>query len=114
MDKIDTDIMEALLYANEPLSSVEIVKGLYCIETRQEMLRQVNKISYRLNKLVQDDFILADSDSEKNMRYAINPNKIKKGNATLVIDESTFELGDSCVILLDDNQILFLFDKIDL
>ncbi len=114
MDKIDTDILEILLYTTESLTSVDIVKELYCIETRQEMLRYVNKISYRLNKLIEMNFILVENNSKNKTKYKINQEKIKKGNAILKINDTLFELGDSCVILLNEGQILFLYSPINL
>jgi len=113
IDDLDLMLMMFFLEFNgQTHTSVDAVKVLYAPDNRNDMIKFTNRVSYRLEKWVNQNVFIKEikKDGNKNIAYyTINLEAIYYGNAELNIVNKKINAGEAIVLELKDGQYLVSF-----
>lgn len=113
IDDLDLMLMMFFLeYNGKTHTSVDVVKVLYAPDNRDDMIRCVNRVSYRLEKWVKQNVFLKEIKREKNKNiayYTANLEGIYYGEAELNIVGKKINAGEAIVLELKNGQYFVVF-----
>jgi len=113
IDDLDLMLMMFFLeYNGKTHTSVDAVKVLYAPDNRDDMIRLVNRVNYRLNKWVERNVFIKEIKQDGNKKisyYTVNLEAIYYGDAELNIVGKRISAGEAIVLELKDGQYLVSF-----
>lgn len=113
IDDLDLMLMMFFLeYNGKTHTSVDAVKVLYAPDNRNDMIKLVNRVNYRLDKWVKQNVFIREIKEEKNKKiayYTVNLEGIYYGEAKLNIVGKKINVGEAIVLELKDGQYFVVF-----
>lgn len=109
IDEIDLNMFLFFLEnRNDDCTVVDVVKELFKPKNRNEMIRKVSMLNYRLNKWVKEGLF---SKIKENGRYyyIINAENIHYDDSLLKVGDKTIETGKAIVFEMKDNNYVVCF-----
>lgn len=100
-------IMFFLEYNGQTHTCVDVVKVLYAPENRVDMIRDVNRVNYRLEKWVKHNVFLKEIRKEGNKEiayYTINIEGVYLGEAEINIAGKKIDAGEALVLKIKNGK----------
>lgn len=115
IDDLDLMLMMFFLeYNGKTHTAVDVVKVLYSPDNRDDMIRFVNRVNYRLDKWVKQNVFIKEIKEEGNKKiayYTVNLEGIYYGDTKLNIIDKEINTGEAIVLELKDGQYLISFKE---
>lgn len=105
-------IMFFLEYNGQTHTCVDAVKVLYAPENRTDMIRDVNRVSYRLEKWVKHNVFIKEIRKEGNKEiayYTINIDGVYYGESEITVIDKKINTGNAIVLKLKNGHYFVAF-----